>query len=80
MCNQSIDVLYFLIFQLFQCTTQLIRTRSSFRSTADAIKTSDNIVNLLTTNQFANALKIAVTTTNKEYLLDYIILIGRHVN
>ena len=68
------------LFQLFQCTAQLIRARSRFRSTANTVKTSDNIVDLLATDQFANALKITITTTNKEHLLDDIILIGSHVD
>ena len=64
---------------MFECPAQLVRTRRSFNATANAIQASNHIVNLLTSHQLADALQVSITPTQKEYLLDDVVLIGSHI-
>ena len=59
---------------------ELVRTRSALRAAADAVESFDHIVDLLSAHQLAHPLQIAVTAPQEEHLLDYIILIGSHID
>ena len=78
-------ILTFLLFrrcilQLLQGSTELVGTRGALLTTADAIDAGDDIVDLLTTNQLADALQVAMTATQEEDLLDDVVLVGSHVD
>jgi hypothetical protein len=68
------------LFQHLECATQLVRTRGTLDATADAIQSSNHIVNFLTCYQLADALQVTIAPAQKEYLLDNVMLIGCHVN
>ena len=65
---------------MFQRTTELIGARGAAHTAMDAIELADDIVDVLTDDQLADALQIAIATTHKEYLLDDIVLVGSDVN
>lgn len=71
--------LYGLALQLFQSPAKLIRTGSVFGATADAINTLDDIVYLLTTQQLANSLEVAIATTKEKHLLNNVVLVASHI-
>lgn len=66
--------------QLLESSTELIGTRGAAHTTVDAIEFADNVVDMLTDDQLADALQIAIASTHKEYLLDDIVLVGSDVN
>ena len=68
------------VLQLFKCTTELIRTGCAFSPATDTIEFENHIVDLLSANQLADTLQIAITATQKEHLLNHIVLISGHIN
>ena len=65
---------------MFQRTTELIRARGAACTAMDAIELADDIVDVLTGDQLADALQVAIATTHKEHLLDDVVLVGCDVN
>ena len=68
------------LFQLFQSAAELVGARGGLPATADAVEFADDIVNLLTHHQGADALQVAVAALDEIHLLDDIIIVSRHVN
>ena len=68
------------ILEQLQCSAELVGTRGALVSTTDAVDAGDDIVDLLTTHQLADALEVAVTAAQEEDLLDDIVLIGSYVD
>ena len=69
-----------LLFQLFQCSAELIWATGIFSPAANSIQFMDNAVYRLTNYQLGYSLEIAIATTSKLHLLNYIILISNHLN
>ena len=67
-------------FELLERTAELVGTGCGFIATTDAVEAGDDIVDLLTTHQFADALQVAMTATKEKDLLDDIVLVGTDVN
>ena len=65
---------------MFECTTQLVRTRCILDTTANAIQTTNHIVNLLPSHQLTDTLQVSIAATQEKYLLDNVVLIGCHIN
>ena len=65
--------------ELLEGAAELVGAGGRLRATADAIDALDDIVNLLTSNQLADALQIAIATAQEEYLLDDVVLVGSDV-
>ena len=68
------------VFQLFQSTAQLVGTRRILRAASDAVNFADDIVDVLPAHQLTDTLQVAIATTEKEDLLDDVILVCRNVN
>ena len=68
------------LLQLLQCSAQLIRTRGALYTTADAVQAWYHVVNVLASHQLADALQVAITASQEEYLLDNIVLVCCDVN
>lgn len=66
--------------QSFQSTAELVGARCGLVATANAVETSDDIINLLTNDQFAYTLKVTVATSDKEHLLNDAVVVRRHIN
>ena len=64
---------------MFQRTTELIGARGAAHTAMDAIELADDIVDVLTGHQLADALQVAITASYEEDLLDNVVLIGRHI-
>ena len=58
----------------------MVWTRRVLGAAADAVDTLDNVVDMLTAHQLADALQVAVASTQEEYLLDDIVFVGSHVD
>lgn len=67
------------ILQLLQSSAELIGARRVLGTAADTIEAADDVVDMLATYQHTDALQVAVTPTQEEYLLDDVVLVGRHV-
>ena len=65
---------------MLQRPTELVRTGGPLRSASDAIQSGDHVVDLLSPHKLADALQITITTTQEEYLLDDIVLIGCYID
>lgn len=68
------------IFQLLQCTAKLVGTRGVLCSTTDAVKPTNDVVDVLAADELTDTLQVAVATSKEEYLLDDVVLVGCHVN
>ena len=66
--------------QLFQCSAQLIGTRGTLDTTADAVQSWYHVIYMLASHQLADALQVTITATQEEYLLDNIVLVCCDVN
>ena len=65
---------------MLECLTQLIRARGELGTATDSADTRDDIVDLLSANQLAYSLQVAIATAKEEHLLDYIVLISSNVD
>lgn len=73
--------LYFLLFlNLFQRSAKLIGAGSLFCATTDAVDFLDDIIYLLSCNESADALQIAVASAYEKHLLDDVVVIDSHIN
>jgi len=68
------------LLQLLQCSAQLVGTGGALGTTADAVQAGDDIVYTLASHQLTDALQVAIASTQKEHLLDDIVLVGCYVN
>ena len=66
--------------QLLESSAELIGARGAAHTTVDAIEFADDIVDVLTGDQLADALQVTIATTHKEHLLDDVVLVGCDVN
>ena len=64
---------------MLQSSAELIGARRVLRTAADTIEAADDVVDMLATYQHTNALQVAVTPTQEKYLLNDVVLVGRHV-
>ena len=67
-------------FKLFQRATELVGTGRALGTAADAVELADDIIDVLSAHQLADALQIAVAATQEEHLLDDVVLIDGDVN
>ena len=65
---------------MLECLTQLIRARCELGTATDSADTRDDIVDLLSANQLAYSLQVAIATAKEEHLLNDVVFIGCHVN
>lgn len=65
---------------MLEGAAELVRAGGRLRATADAVELSDDIINMLATNEAADALQIAVASTQEKHLLDDVILVGSDIN
>ena len=68
------------LLQLFERPTELVRTGSALGAAADAVDFPHDVIDVLTANQLADALQVAVAAAEEEYLLDDVVLVGGDVN
>jgi len=68
------------ILEFFKGAAELVGARGALRATADAVEPFDDIVDVLAAHQLADTLQVAVAATQEEYLLDDVVLVGRHVD
>ena len=68
------------ILQQLKGSAELVGTRGALVSTTNAVNAGDDIVDLLTTHQLADALEVAVTAAQEEDLLDDVVLVGSYVD
>jgi len=68
------------ILQLAQGLAQLVGTRRALHPAADALQSSDDIIDALSSNQLADALQVAIATADKEHLLYHVVLVSRHID
>ena len=68
------------LLQLFECPTELVRTGCALCAAADAVDFPHDIIDVLTANQLADALQVAVAAAEEEYLLNDVVLVGSDVN
>ena len=68
------------MFQLFKGAAELVGAGGALRAAADAFQASDDIIDFLSLDKFADTLQVAVTAAYEEDLLYDIILIGCDVN
>ena len=66
--------------QLLQCPAKLVGTGGALHTAAYAVEAGNDVVDSLSAHQLADALQVAVTATEEEYLLDDIVLVGGHVD
>ena len=64
---------------LLQCPAELVGTGGGLAATAYAVEARDDIVDVLSAHQLADALKVATASAEEEDLLDDVVLVGRHV-
>lgn len=65
--------------QLLQCPAELVGTGGGLAATAYAVEARDDVVDVLSAHQLADALKVATASAEEEDLLDDVVLVGRHV-
>jgi len=58
----------------------LVGARGVLGTTADAVNLLHNIIDMLSSNQLADTLQVPITTSEEEYLLDDVVLIGSHID
>ena len=63
-----------------ECTAKLVGTRGVLCSTADAVKPTNDVVDVLAADELTDTLQVAVATSKEEYLLNDVVLVGCHVN
>ena len=68
------------VLQFFQCPAQLVRARCSFHTATNSVQSGQHVIDVLPSYQLADTLQVAVTSSNKEHLLDNVVLISCHVN
>ena len=64
---------------MLQSSAELIGARRVLRTAADTIEAADDVVDMLATYQHTDALQVAVTSAQEEYLLNDVVLVGRRV-
>ena len=77
--TRKTDILW-VIFEGFQCPTELVGARCRFIAAADAIQFANDIIDFLTCHQTTDPLQVAVATAKKGDLLDDAVVINRHVD
>ena len=65
---------------MFECPAKLVGPGGVLGSTADAVKPTNDVVDVLAANELTDALQVAVATSKEEYLLDDVVFVGCHVN
>ena len=73
-------ILYWCLFQFFKGPAELVRAGRPLRTAADTVETLDDVIDFLSSHQLADSLKVAVTSTQEEHLLNHIVLIGSDVD
>ena len=76
----TMPLLFLCLDCFFESLAQLIRTRCWTTVAADVFDSFDDILGLLSDNEFRDALKVAVATTDEIALLDDIVVVESHMN
>ncbi len=66
--------------QLLECPAELVGTGGALAATAYAVEARDDVIDMLSAHQLADALQVATASAQEEDLLDDVVLVGRHVN
>ena len=68
------------LLELFEGACELVGTAGVLGAAANAVDLADDVVDLLSAHQLADTLQVTITSTQEEYLLDHIVLVGCHVD
>ncbi len=77
--TRKTDILW-VIFEGFQCPTELVGARRSFIAAADAIQFANDIIDFLTCHQTTDPLQVTVATAIKGDLPDDAFVIDGHID
>lgn len=77
--TRKTDILW-VIFEGFQCPTELVGAGGGFPSASDAVEFWDDVVDFLSNDQPADALEVPVASAHEEGLLDDAVVIDRHID
>lgn len=58
----------------------MVRAGSALCTTTNAVETRQHVVDMLSAYKLADALQVAVTASQEEYLLDDVMFVGSHVD
>lgn len=72
--------MFLLFLNLFQRSAKLVGAGSPFRATTDAVQFRDDIIDLLSCNESADALQIAIASAHEKHLLDDVVVVNCHIN